>query len=285
MLDLGSMILMNMGHSWLTKTREALFLLTAIVASQACFSRAVTLEGKTLTLTVQDEAVLIDGIEEEARAFDRYAWNFKRVDGHGMAALQALKDNERSEEQLMLIAQEQLELEKKRYAEIGFDKGRTWSPVAPVQFRNPGWKGVGWRIDSVLKLKSGEIKDSEYRMVLWGGGKAWVCVYLGGDAHSKFMKVLESAVFKQVAGADETEFVVELPPQQMRTWTNVFGRSFDGKLVSATVGGVYVSIERSDGRVFNKIPVNTFSQNDQEHLKALIKASTKEVRKENLKSR
>lgn len=266
--------------SLLTSSRAIFPLLTLCLASHAYFGWGATLEGKTLILTIQDEAVLINGIEEEAHAFDRYAWNFKRADGHGTVGLNPIKDNKRPQEQLMLIAQEQLELEKKRYAEVGFDKDKTWSPIASVQFRNPGWEGVAWRMDSVLKLKSEEIRDSQYRMVLWGGGKAWMCIYLGDNAHSKFMKVLESAVFKEATGTAETEFVVELPQQQMRTWTNVFGRSFDGKLVSATVGGVYVSIERSDGRVFKQIPVDTFSQHDQDHLKTLIKSSTKEVVKE-----
>ena len=246
---------------------------------------AKTLEGKTLTLTIPDEAVLIHDIEEEARKMDSYAWNFLRADGGGGVSLRPLEDHGLPKEKLLQLAQEQMAIEKEQIASIGFDKGKTWSSITPVSFSNHGWTGLTYHLDSVLVLKTGSIKSTEYRMVLWGGGKAWFCCCMYGEkGWDKLMKVLESTVFKTPpAGAIETQFEVQRPPQEVRSWTNVFGKTFEGKLVSATVGGRYVSFER-DGHVFAPMPMNILSKEDQKFLRALIEASTKEVPVEKKKS-
>ncbi len=259
-------------------TRAKILVLSVVFWAQFETVLAKTLDGKTMTLTIPDEAVVTNEVNDTPHKLDAYGWEFLRADGGGMFGLRPLETHGLPKEKLLLLAQEQLAREKKQYASIGFDKGRTWSPITPVSFSNRGWTGLAYHVDSVLVLKTRSIKSTEYRMVLWGGGKAWFCSCISDDkGHARFIKVLESAAFKAIpAGTTDTELEIQLPPQEVRTWTNALGRTFEGKLVSAPSGGLYVCFER-EGHVFAPMPLSMLSKEDQKYLRTLIEASTKEV--------
>ena len=241
-------------------------LVMACVADEAA---ALTWEGKSLTLTLPDTVTVYTSRWEDGKRGDSYGCSWKtperlndfELDIFGSPGMFAKEDlKARAEKHLASIKAEIAEFKYKR----------TCTNVMPLQFRSGGWAGYGFQ---VIDNDSPKSKSMKAFMLLWGGDRAWQTSFSGTqNQYGTFIRFLESTVWKPKGTAEEQRGFSEmkLPPQEKRSWTNTAGKTFEGTLTSINETGKILRIERSDGQVFEGIPVSFLSAPDREYIKTTI---------------
>lgn len=252
----------------------ALLVLPTVLVSECA---ALTWEGKSLTLTLPDYVTVYTSDWEARERSDSYGCSWKTPERLNDFEFNVFgRAGETKKEELKAFTEEHLANIKAEIAEYKFKK--TCTNVQPVQFRTGGLAGYGFQ---VIRDDSPKSKSMDAFMLLWGGDRAWQVSFSGTqNQYNTMIRFLESVVWKPKAMVEGRPGLSEmtLPPQEQRTWTNVAGKTFEGKLVSINDVGSILRIERSDGQVFEGIPVNFLSAKDREYIKTTIQVMEKNTK-------
>ncbi|MGV3663308.1 MAG: hypothetical protein ACO1TE_24255 [Prosthecobacter sp.] len=230
---------------------------------------AFTWEGRSLTLTLPDSFIVYDSMWAARTRRDDYGGSWK---AHGRShSFELYQLGETNKEELKKRAERELALQKnsKSFVET------SCSNLQSIPLKGP-WAAYGF-----TKTYHGLSRSIEAHWALWGGGKAWGCVFSGTqNQYDAFKRILETAIWKVDATGQAPVALsdIPLPPQESRTWTNAAGKTFEGML-TAIGDGDLLTIERADGQTFHGIPMSFLSAKDRQHINALMDEMEKNARK------
>jgi|GEM_PF-5021804 len=246
--------------------RACLLLACVMMADEGS---ALTWEGRSLTLTLPDTVTVYTSRWEAGKRGDSYGCSWKTPERLNDFELDIFgSEGMFGKEDLKARAERHLASIKAEIAEFKYK--RTCTGVMPLKFRTGGWAGYGFQ---VIDNDSPKSKSMKAFMLLWGGDRAWQTSFSGTqNQYGTFLRFLESTVWKPQGTAQGQPGLSEmkLPPQQKRPWTNAAGKTFEGTLTAMNDAGSVLRIERSDGQVFEGIPVNFLSAQDREYVKMTI---------------
>ena len=246
--------------------RSCLLIAYVVGADEAA---ALTWEGKSLTLTLPDTVTVYTSRWEDGKLGDSYGCSWKTPERLNDFELDVFGSAGKfGKEDLKPRAERHLASVKAEIAEFKYKK--TCTNVVPVQFRAGGWAGYTFQ---VIDQDSPKSKSMTAYMLLWGGDRAWQTTFSGTqNQYGIFIRFLESVVWKPRGTGEERPGLSErkLPPQEKRSWTNAAGKTFEGTLTAINETGQILRIERSDGQVFEGIPVSFLSAQDREYIKTTI---------------
>jgi hypothetical protein len=244
------------------------FACAALVAVFAPKAIALTWEGKSLTLTLPDDVTPFTSFLAEGTRGDSYGCSWKTPERRNNFELHVFgKFGETAKEELKALTEQHLANIKAEIAQFKYK--RTCTNVMPLRFTSGGWAGYGFKAIDVDDTS----KSMKAFMLLWGGDRAWQVSFSGTqNQYPTLIRFLESTVWKLTAAAQAQRGLSQmiLPPQEKREWTNASGKTFEGKLIAINDVGNILRIERSDGQIFEGIPVNFLSAKDREYIKKTI---------------